>query len=178
MVEGTTAMTIVRLTPRRVAILPLFVWVCLMPGCLPVDISEVRFRLLIEPDLSGVLEVTAVDVHPLNTTGESVEAAKRVCSSEYEEFGRDFLDDASLEDLVLKATPTGAATCDVTATGRLFLDDLEFSGVTFDYDGDGAIGPNDFAAFATAIAGPEQPYVDPAHLIFDFEADGSFVATR
>ncbi len=75
-------------------------------------------------------------------------------------------------DLDITRLTSIAFVCDVTATGRLFLDDLEFSAVMFDYDGDGAIGVDDFAALATAIAGPEQPYADPVHLIFDFEGDG------
>ncbi len=62
--------------------------------------------------------------------------------------------------------------CDATSTGRLFVDDIEFSAMILDYDGDGAIGFSDFAALETALTGPGQPFADPVHLIFDFDADG------
>ena len=62
--------------------------------------------------------------------------------------------------------------CDITPTGRLFIDDIEFSTMMFDYDDDGDFTGIDFQAFRSCLTGPGVSYTDPVCLLFDFDGDG------
>jgi hypothetical protein len=61
--------------------------------------------------------------------------------------------------------------CNVTPTGRLFIDDIEFSAVMFDCDGDGDVDGDDIAGFVECFL--QGPNVVPGCECADMNADGS-----